>query len=116
MDGLKYIERNTLVRIKLVEGKGINAVTGEEDFRVLTVYTKNGKCWHVCNKVKQAWKRGMMKDKFRLLLRMVTFDYSSGHYQDTDVEASKWGKGSIYILIDGYDVIDISGKMILDRE
>jgi hypothetical protein len=116
VDGLKYIERNTLVRIKLVEGKGINAMTGEEDFRVLTVYTKNGKCWHVCNKVKQAWKRGMVKDKFRLLLRMVTIDYSSGHYQDTDVETSKWGKSSIYILIDGNDVIDISGKMILDRE
>jgi hypothetical protein len=99
-----------------VEGKGINAVSGEEDFRVLTVYTKNGKCWHICNKGKQAWRRGIAKNKFRLLMRMVTFDYSTGNYQETDVETSKWGNESIFILIDGSDVIDVTGKIILDNE
>ena len=99
-----------------MEGKGINAVSGEEDFRVLTVYTKNGKCWHICNKGKQAWRRGIAKTKFRLLMCMVTFDYSTGNYQETDVETSKWGTESVFILIDGSDVIDVTGKIILDNE
>ena len=103
VDGLTYIERNTLVSIKLVEEKGIKAVSGEEDFHVLTVYTENGTCWHICNKGKQAWRRGIVKNRFRLLLRMVTFDYSSGNYQETDVETSKGGNESIFILIDGSD-------------
>ena len=58
----------------------------------------------------------MRKDKFRLLMRMVNFDFSSGNYQDTNVETSKWGKKSIYILIDAIDVIDVTGKIILDKE
>ena len=58
----------------------------------------------------------MRKDKFRLLMRMVNFDFSSGNYQDTNVETSKWGKKSIYILIYGIYVIDVTGKVVLDKE
>jgi hypothetical protein len=86
VDGLTYIEQNTLVRVKLVEEKGLKAVSGEEVFHVLSVYTKNGKCWHICNKGKQAWRRGIVKNKFRLLMCMLTFDYSSGNYQEIDVK------------------------------
>ncbi len=49
-------------------------------------------------------------------MQMVNFDFSSGNYQDTNVETSKWGKKSIYILIDAIDVIDVTGKIILDKE
>jgi hypothetical protein len=38
-DGSKFIKRNTRVRVKLVEGNGINAMSGEEEFCVVTVFT-----------------------------------------------------------------------------
>ncbi len=47
---------------------------------------------------------------------MFTVDCSSGCYKDTDLETSEWGKKSFCMLIDGNDVIDITGKIILDRE
>ena len=115
-DGLQYIERNSLVRTRLVEGKGNAAISGEEDFRVLTVYTKNGKSWHICSKGKQAWRRGMGTGKVRLLMRMITFDYSSGSYHDTDLESSKWSKESIYILVDAGGITNVVGNITLDKE
>jgi len=57
-----------LVMVKFTKEKGILSVTSEEDCCVFPNYTKNGKCWHVCNIGKQAWKGELVKDKFRLLM------------------------------------------------
>jgi hypothetical protein len=48
-------------------------------------------------------------------MRMVNSDFSSGIIK-TSVETSKWGKKSIYILIDAIDVIDVAGKSALNKE
>ena len=78
----------------------------------MTLYTKNGKCWHIYNIGKQAWKRGMKEKKFRLLTRMMMFDYSTGNYQVTDFETSNWSKES-YILFDASDIIKVTGQFTL---
>ena len=113
-DGLQYIDRNSLVRVKVTEGKGHDAISGEEEFRVLTIYTKNGKSWHICSKGKQVWRRGMVTGKVRLLIRMITFDYSSGSYHDTEIATSKWSKESIYMLVDACDIINVTGNTTLE--
>ena len=58
----------------------------------------------------------MWKDKFQLLMRMVSFAFSSGNYQDINVENLKWGKKSIQILFYAIDVIDVTGKIVLNKE
>ena len=42
----------------MTEGKSNDAISGEEEFHVLTIYTKNGKSWYICSKGKQVWRRG----------------------------------------------------------
>jgi hypothetical protein len=114
-DGLQYIERNSLVRVKVTEGKGHDAISGEEEFRALPIYTKSGKSWHICSKGKQVWRRGMATGKVRILIRMITFDYSSGSYHDTEIATSKWSKESIYMLVDACDIINVTGNITLEK-
>lgn len=90
-------------------------IFGVEQFCVLTIYIKIGKYRHICHKEEQAWKRRMVHDKCRSLMQMVTFDYSSGSYQDTDIETSKWREKFLYILVDMIGNINVIGSDILDN-
>ena len=110
-----YIEHNLLFRAKGTEGRENVITFGKQQFCVLTIYFKNVKDRHICHKEEQAWKRGMVHDKFRLLMQMVTFDYSSRRYQDTDIETSKWSKESLDILVDASGNINVIGSDILDN-
>ena len=57
----------------------------------------------------------MSAGKVRFLIRMITFDYSSGSYHDTEIATSKWSKESIYMLVDACDIIDVTGNIILEK-
>eukprot|EP00957_Ditylum_brightwellii_P165438 12595415-Ditylum_brightwellii.AAC.1 len=49
-DEEKHIERNSHVKVKVSEGKGVPAI---KYFRVLTMYTKLSNKWHMYDKGKQ---------------------------------------------------------------
>ena len=58
----------------------------------------------------------MPAGKVRFLIRMITFDYSSGSYHDTEIATSKWSKEFIYMLVDACDIIDVTGNITLEKQ
>ena len=57
----------------------------------------------------------MSAGKVRFLIRMITFDYSSGSYHDTEIATSKWSKEFIYMLVDACDIINVTGNITLEK-
>ena len=92
-----YIERNMHVRVDIGEGRGALAQQVVQDYRVLGIFTKTYNKWFLCDSGKQKWQKGMLKGKYRVLLRMIKFDHSMGIYQHVRTGGMLWEKKSIYV-------------------
>ena len=84
------ITRDTHVKITVNQGKGKNAISGSEDFRVLGIYTKSYNKWYMCELGKQKWSMDLGEGEYRVYARMVRFDHGIGRYEHADPIKSEW--------------------------
>ena len=71
----------------------------------------------MCDKGEQAWKKGIDKDEYRVLARMIQFvDHLMGKYKDVKpARYGKWGKRSMCVLCDASSIVDVVQNWICIR-
>ena len=110
---LKVIQRNVHDRLEICEGKGTTAKKSVDNYRVHAIHTKTYSKWFLCDKGEQAWKKGIDKDEYRVLARMIQFvDHLMGKYKDVKpARYGKWGRMSMYVLYEARHIVDVVQKL-----
>ena len=92
------IERDTIICVQCKKGKGNNAVTKVEHFRVLTIFEKYYNKWCVSLDNKKTQHPKYQKGKYRVEARMMRKTLDG--YEDYQPDKEGWGIKNIYIICD----------------
>ena len=102
-------ERNTLLQFKVEQGSGTHKRAEDQVFKVLCLFDKYYNKWFLSETPRKKWSHNRSGDSYRVIGRMVQYDFTFRVYEDVNPSESMWNTTSIFVLRDQKDVIDVIG-------
>ena len=104
-----FIERNILLKFKVEQGSGTHKRVEDQVFRVLCLFDKYYNTWFLSETPRKKWSHNRSGDSYRVIGRMVQYDFAFRVYEDVNPSESMWNTTSIFVLRDQKDIIDVIG-------
>ena len=105
-----FIKRDSLIKLKVSQGRGKDNIRSCELYRVLANFEKSPQKWFVSLDCKKEWHKTFPARKSRFLKIMVA-EYGYFHKEDQNKNDSKWELKLIYAVRYASDFLDIQSTL-----
>ena len=105
------IQRYSLVKLKVEQGRGKAKLEEIEYFRVICIFNKYYNKWFMIEDEQKEWFENFPKNKLRLMVCMLKSDsiIDSDIFEEVQMNNSVWDNSKIAMVVDASQVISVHG-------